>query len=331
MNRRSKTGKSKKLLTIVGVCIILLLGAGTCAATLAAKTMVTKKSHEHFALDSKELTNTFIDNINHYTDILYSAHSFINSSQEVTQEEWNTFFKGQKIFERHPGLSTISYVEIVADKDKAAFLQKLRSQPEFGKNVAIHPVGPRPSYAVASLYSTENNIQDSLGFDLYSSDTRKAAFDQALAENAPTATSPLLLSSGVKGFLIVQPVWNGADQASGYAVASFRTSEFIQSLYDDKTFEDIGVQIMEINKTHQPTELFTSANWRNNAALFSRTDNVTVAGRTWRFSFQAVPTYDNEIVGKFMPRLVLFAGGVFMLLVASAFFILFKSVDELDA
>ena len=302
----SRLAKIIALLRLTTLSVILFIMGGAIGAALYVDGNVQQLSAERFNQTANRLDTHILERMGNYADLLYSSRSYVVSTTQVTQEQWNAFFRNQSAFDRHPGISTVSYLRFFDTAQKPAFLRSMQAQPYFGgKKFAIRPAGTRDHYAVIQYVSTNNNVKGTFGIDSYAGKSQKQAMDLAVKTGMPQATEPFVLGSGLKGFAIFLPAYTN-DAVDGFSMISFRTEDFVKALFKHPE-PDIRYRITDISNPNAPQMLHHSTNWQDGLDL-ERKDTIDVMGRQWEVTFAANSRYNVSMHARILPLLVVLLG-----------------------
>lgn len=311
----NKNTKKSAFLRLVALTAIVMLAGGSIFSAMVADRALKERAAVNFQEEADRTSDKILEKLDDYADIQYVSRAYLTSSENVTQEEWDKFFREQSIFKRNPGISTVSFLRFFGNDQKAAFLKKMRAQEFFGGPAFdIRPAGNREKYAVLELISTQNDVRSSFGLDTYTGTPQKKAMDLALLTGRQHATEPFVLGTGVPGFAMYLPVYK--DNAHmGYSLLSFRTTDLIEALLDTDN-SSLRYKITDI--TDGSEELFQSGNWNEKAPL-KRSDRVDVAGRTWEITYASDNRSGNTFLYPLVPLLILAVGALVTIPLVAAY------------
>ncbi len=300
--------------SFVIICLLLL----TIALSNTASQYYQLDEATTFTEDTTVITNSVSNAIQGYMNTLYSGRAFILGSQEVTVPEWVSFYRSQDIFTRFPGMSTISYVEVVSKANKQAFVAKKRSQPEFGPSYTIEPAGDRPEYALGSLLISNNPIKTS-GFDVYSTPDRRAVYAAAEQSGEPTSSPQLKLRTGYNGMFIVLPVFKD-NHLQGFVNVSIRTKDFLAAVFKSQTNPKIAVTATDITDSQNSKSVFTIGTIHKTGKQITQSDTISLGGRQWRIDYAGPQDYSQNITHSLVPNLILGTGFLLICILSILFY-----------
>lgn len=303
MNRNTKRSA---LLRLMSLCAIALIAMGSILGAVVADRALKARAAKDFEKSVSAINKDLSQHIDNYSNLLYMGRAFISNSNEVTQNEWDNYFREQQVFTRYEGISTVTFLRYFDESNKAAFLAKMRAQEYFGgASFAIRPEGVRPHYAVAELVSTENNVRGSFGLDTYTNPVPKQAMDKAAATGRIQATPPFVLGTGVQGFAAYLPVYKD-NTMQGFGLISFRTDDLVKSLFKD--FDtNLRYKIIDTTDQNKPEPMFSSPTWQEEMPL-KRSDTLNFGGRTWEVTFATTNDYSNSFLYPLVPLMILALG-----------------------
>ncbi|HTE22809.1 MAG TPA: CHASE domain-containing protein [Candidatus Limnocylindria bacterium] len=313
----SRLARIIALLRLTTLSVILFIMSSAIGAALYVNGNVQQLSGERFNQTVDRLDTHILERMGNYADLLYSSRSYAVSTTQVTQEQWNAFFRNQSTFDRHPGISTVSYLRFFNNAQKSDFLRQMQAQPYFGgKKFAIRPAGTRDRYAVIQYVSTNNDVKGTFGIDSYAGRPQRQAMDTAVGTGLPQATELFTLGSGKKGFAIFLPAYKN-DAVDGFSMISFRTEDFIKALF---TYPEphMRYKIADVSDRSAPQVLHHSANWQDGLDL-ERKDTIDIMGRQWEVTFAADSSYNVSMHARILPVLIVLVGVLLIAPVLIAF------------
>lgn len=299
------------LITII-VCVLTVVAAFTAQAKL------TRRTDRHFDADTKEHTTEFVDRLELYSSALNTGKSLLVSDPSMSQEKWDTFFKAQGFEKNLPGVSAIAYVEVIPNEDVDTFFSTLRQVPYF-KTASLKPTGSRPEYAIASLVSSHNNLTSSLGFDNYSTQDRKQTYELAAATGRAIVSPPLNLATGAKGFFMTIPATSVSNKIVGFITMSLRTDDFIKNLHGKHEIGLFASQIEDVTNPKNPIILYQTGDWSTVKDELRRSDTITIAGRQWQLNYRSARAYDDSLLNKYIPLIIMSAGAAVILAISLSY------------
>lgn len=314
-----------KLLSIISFVVLIAIAVGTVWLSQVAGSTVRQKNTDQFAWDSRVVSNHLQNNLEGYSNALYSGRAFILNSQVVTPAEWTGFYRNQDIFNRLDGLNSLSYIQIVPAASVDQFVAQKRQQPEIGPGYTVSPAGSRGVYALSALaVGATDNLKPN-GFDVYTTPDRRAVYQLAQDTGLPAASGETDFTDGNKGMFVALAL-NREAATVGYVVAAVHNANFFSAVIDETSLGIMNAKVVDVTDSKKPNTLHTTTKWNEHAKGMSRTDKIAFAGRQWTIEYQAPANYTHHLIAVFLPYVVLFSGLLLMVALAMMFYIFFKTV-----
>jgi CHASE1-domain containing sensor protein len=310
---------STRLLTSLFTVVIIAFTILTLVLAQITGSLLEQKDLNEFNQNATTITSQVKSALFSYQTAMYGGRAFILGSQEVTNLEWNTFWRSQDVFNRYPGLSSISYIQVVKRSELNAFLQKKRAVSEFGPNFNVDPPGDREEYALGSVTISKNPVTPT-GFDVYSTSDRRNVYKMAEISGEPAASPQIKLPTGYDGMFIVLPVFR-SNTLVGYVLATVRTDDFLKALFSYVQTSRYKIEASDItdNANAHPIFSINPEIVQRTEELFTHSDTITLAGRQWKFAYSVPKNYSRSVVASLTPSLILGVGLLIITIVALAF------------
>jgi diguanylate cyclase len=252
-----------------------------------------------------------------YEQVLRSGAAYIAASKDVSRREWRDFIAHLQLEERFPGIQSIGFAPRVKAAERATHLKRARAEDL--ADYDIRPPGERSEYAPI-LYNEPyvGRNARSVGSDMYSEPTRRAAMDWA-RDNADVAITGKVVLAGEAfrgtraqqpGFLMYVPIYrNGSrslpreerDEAlGGYVFSPFRMHDLLRGILDEGVLQVLDMRVFDAPAPATQTELIdTRTAWRATpsaaAPAFSRQVVFPMPGRSWTIHFVSRPEFDAQL------------------------------------
>lgn len=228
---------------------------------------------DRFKRDAENTLLVTTANLDNYRDLLYAGRAFALSSDTVTNAEWRSFYNQQAIFERYPGVSSVSYVSNVTSDELPSFEVMLKTGDYFGATFMLKPQSDRWEHGITKAYVSQNDLSAVLGMDLLAAQDRYDVYKRAEAKNSIVSSPPFKLATGYDGFFSVLPVYSG-NVVDGYVLTSFRFEDLMKRLFSDRSY---GYRVTDV--TDSPKSVY-SAGYNSQHNHLSQT--LMVGDRSWR-------------------------------------------------
>ena len=261
-----------------------------------------------------EMTQSILDKLEQYEQVLIGAKGLFSASQEVTPEGWKSFVDIQLIT-RYQDIQGIAYLKHITSEEEADNLVTQMHNYGFD-DFTIKPEGKRSEYyPVVYLEPLNFRNERAIGFDIYTEDKRRAAVNLTKETGQTTLSEKIILVQETdediqNGFLLMVPLYSSEKNSSaendsssllGIVDVVFRINDFVDALLGKQTFEYINMRIYD--GSVELENLFFDSNtffeYEENRIDFSGTSNIEFANRNWILVFNGLsPPYTqiNEII-----------------------------------
>ncbi len=226
------------LVACAAVAFVFVLSSRSASARLQAE-LSTRAAVIAHAIEQR---------LDRYTDVVAATASFVTANPQLTRDQFATFATGA--FGRDTDIKTLGWCPRVTPDERAAIEAAGRAlDPSFAFRV-ITPSGlaPAPEHATMFplLYSEPPSSR--LGVDMSSEETRASAIALAEVTDKPAATRPLVLLRGLRGFLVVAPVYagRGSRRLAGVTVGGYSTAALIASATAGLDTDGLWITITDV-------------------------------------------------------------------------------------
>ena len=305
MNVTRKRPRRLYASNLVAPLIIVIMGA-ILAYGVSDKFQTELTSR--FTTDTQDTLHLAAMKLDDYGDLLYAGRAFLSSSESITAAEWRSFYNQQAIFERYPGVSSVTYVQSVPTAELGAFEAQMKSNDYFGPSYQLKQQSDRSSHGLVKMYLSRNDMTGVIGRDLWAEQSRYVVYEAAAAEGTVVASPPFKLATGYDGFFSLLPVYRN-NALDGYVLTSYRFDELMRELFKDESF---GYRVTDVT-TDVPQQLY-EARYTNGGYRSEQT--VDVGGRRWKVEMRK--DAEERPVGYLLPAGILATA----LVLASALYLL---------
>lgn len=289
--------------------ILLFSLAITFSAAVLSHGWIADTDKERFAYGIADMSNAIKRGLQEQEAILLAGVGVINAAPQISRSEWADFVAQIRRDEYAPGSHGYGYIVFVDQDQKTAFEDGVRSEgfPEF----SIIPEGLRDAYsAVLFLEPFDERNQRTLGYDMWSDQTRRNAMMRARDTGSPAASGMVKLfrandADSRNGFLMYAPVYangmpltNGRERRAaitGYVYSSFRSKDFMAGVLNASN-ADIDLRIYDHADTRGDKLLYASdgqyedlQSWAERPLLAK--ERVVIAGRTWTLEYSSTHAF----------------------------------------
>jgi CHASE1-domain containing sensor protein len=290
--------------------LIVITASISIFAAFRSQSLLTSRTDSEFREDAQSLTSKFIEKMEEYNSLLYSGRALVTSTGDVSQTEWNQFFKNQATIDRYQGVSSIFYLEVFDKSSRAEFENRLRKEEYFGEDFSVKESTTNLSdkYAVASLVYSNNDVSSGFGFDNFSTTERVETYSKAEKLNAPTASEPIELATDFLGFFIALPVYKNDKTVDGFVAVSFRAEDLMKKVWERDGYTNINQTVDDVTDAGKPIRLFGEDSPNNSDDLISYTSEINVAQRKWRVVVSSERLYRYERLNRLLPLIIVGLG-----------------------
>ncbi len=274
---------------ILGISLIL-----TSVIFVGYWNELNKNQYHDFEIESIFITDSILDRLSQYEQVLVGGQALFAASEKVTLQEWKTFVVSQNIEERFPGIQGVGYIQSVSPENREDFINEMR---DYGVDeYEIKPSGERGEYCpVKFLEPLDLRNQQAIGYDVYSEETRKTAIDIAKQTGKTTITGKIILVQEIdkdiqNGFLMLVPSYNESGSIHGMVYAVFRMNDFLSGTVNQEPFERIHLKIYD-DFVSDENLFFDSSVLSGNFASssdYSSTLPVSINNRNWVFVYDEI-------------------------------------------
>jgi PAS domain S-box-containing protein len=298
--------------------IPLLMAALVFLASLIVTFMVASNAENSaeselestFNYRARDLSTLLVRRMAVYEQMLQGARGFLRGSVDVSQQDFADYYGVLRLNERFPGIEALGIATIIPPARLPAHVAAMRAAGF--RDYEVKPPGPRDLYtSITHIQPFEGRNLRAFGYDMFSEPVRRAAMEAARDSGTATATGRVtLVQEGAQnvqpGFLMYVPVYrrglprSSAEQRRaaivGWVYAPFRMHDLMQGLGGEQA-SDLEVDIYDGRQMLDSALLYRSPGARppGAKAMFSHTEALTAAGRTWTLSVRSAPHFDAAL------------------------------------
>ncbi|GAB2885674.1 CHASE domain-containing protein [Uliginosibacterium flavum] len=261
-----------------------------------------------------------------YRQVLLGAGGLVRASNDVSREEFQTYFQTLQLSHRYSGVTGVGYAVVFGPDELAAHERRLRADgfPAY----RVLPPGRRSRYS-AIIYGAPETAdnQRALGMDMLTEETRRHAMDRARDSGQTALSGKLRLFLGADAanqtsMIMYVPVYRtGAPVASleqrrsaliGYVFAAFRMDELLAGIFGKQQNSGLDLQLYDGKQVSAQQLLYDSAVHQvpealsGSEALHTET-RLELPGGQWTAAFQARRSL-LETSASSLPELILGGG-----------------------
>ena len=306
-----------------GVLGIALLA--TAVLWIASQQSEREQSHLRFEALAARLDARIVSRLRVYEQMLRSGAALFDTWDDVSRDQWRSYVGRLDLETVFPGIQGIGFSEMVAAKDLAAHVARVRA--EGLSNYDVQPRGDRSVYsAIIYLEPLDWRNERAIGFDMTSEPVRRAAMERARDIGAAATSGKVILvqETGTEqqfGFLMYLPIYRGGDvpatveerraRLRGYVYAPFRAGDLMTGILRGET-RGVRIQIFDGTDTNPENLLFDSlpggAGELPDAELgLLQEEALELPDRIWTARISLLPVAHDEYHSH-QPRIVVLGG-----------------------
>lgn len=279
VNRNNKhAGKSPKQLMKKLTRNRIVLPALVLAACLTityfnwdfANTARKNEIQSYFEYRARDVQERIEQRIIGYEQIQKSTLGLFYSSDEVTREEFRSFFNSQNLNENYPGIQGVGFSIIIPPGQIKEHTSAIRNEgfPDY----KLWPDGTRETYtSIIYLEPFQDLNLRAFGYDMFSEPVRRKAMEKARDLNKTIITGKVNLvqetgSEVQAGFLIYLPVYKkGMPQTTindrrkniiGWVYSPFRMGNFMKGIFGERG-DDLEIEIYDGRNISAETKIYS--------------------------------------------------------------------------
>jgi signal transduction histidine kinase/CheY-like chemotaxis protein len=247
-----------------------------------------------------------------YIDLMLAARGVLISEPFLGRDELRGYLSRIDFQQRYPGIQGIGLTVRVNRDEIPRLEQELRE--EGFQNFRVWPeTGQDRVHAIVVLEPGDRRNLAAMGYNMFSEPVRREAMERARDTGMPASSGRVTLVQeifGTKqpGFLIYTPVYQGGmtpgtveerrEKLVGFIYVPFRAHDLLRGIFGTQQRPEVAFRIRDEGEL-----LFESAGipeWPR----FTASDEVEVAGRTWRLEWISRSS-------RFASSAILFSAGTF--------------------
>jgi PAS domain S-box-containing protein len=263
-----------------------------------------------FDYRARDLSAVLVRRMDVYQQVLQGARGFLRGSVEVSQRDFADYYAIQRVDQSFPGIQALGIAAIIPAQQLAAHVAAMRAAGFPGYEVK--PPGPRDLYtSVTHIQPFADRNLRAFGYDMFSEPVRRAAMEAARDSGTAAATGRVtLVQEGARnvqpGFLMYVPVYRPSVPRGtveerraaivGWVYAPFRMNDLMRGLGGEHV-SDLEVAIYDGRQPAESALLYRSPGARpaGSRAMFTHTDAVDTAGRTWTIAIRSAPQLEATL------------------------------------
>jgi signal transduction histidine kinase len=316
-----------------GVLLISLL-LTVLASWYYVRQSVDAQNRARFDETTQAAEATIYRRVNRYLDAIFGARGLLLVSDSVEREEWDNYVRALKPEGRVRlnSFQSLGLAKYVRPEEREAFSRGAKE--EGARDLWPEPDGERSAYFPLKFVAPFNEVnRRMIGFDPYSDPAHRSAMDRARDTDSPQATRMVYVLTDApshseadvarrKGFVVYLPVYQEDEPAGtvaerrralrGFVVGTFRTDELLGETFGNNFNPAIDFEVYDGEDVAASSLLYDSNGVKNamekgDAALFSKKEQIKVAGREWSLYIATLPAFEKGAKSN-LPAFVLVSG-----------------------
>ena len=316
-----------------GVLLISLL-LTVLASWYYVRQSVDAQNRAQWDETTQAAETTIYRRVNRYLDAMFGARGLLLVSDSVEREEWEGYVRALEPDRRLRlnSFQSLGFAEYVRAGERERFSREARE--EGVRDLRPEPDGERSAYFPLKFVAPSSEANRSMiGYDAYSDPAHRSVMDRARDTNSPQATrmdyvltdAPSHSDADVawrKGFVVYLPVYEKDEPAGtvaerrralrGFVVGTFRADVIFGETFGNTFDPAIDFEVYDGGNVASSSLIYDSNNVKNaqkkgEAALFSKEDQIKVAGHKWTLYFVTLPAFEEGVKSN-LPAFALVSG-----------------------
>ena len=303
-------GVNRAVLARLKAVVLLIALANLMVSSIIAYRVYDQSvslANDSFQDRSQIAVNSIANRLTDYQDLLYSGQALLNNTSGVTQQQWDTFYRNQGIYQRYKGVNSVAFIASVTSDQYNDYVSKMRSNDYVG-SIYAPPAKTADTMGLLNVYSSNDNISQAYKKNFYTDAIRMPVYKSSGTLRRPVASPPTTLVTGYEGFFISLPL-SGTGAYSGYIVVAFRYDELMQSLLPKDPSVRLSYSVSDVAK-QDGGPIYQSENYKESDSNVRQF--MDVGDRTWLVKVADVNQSSNAQTAMKLP-LVIVASAIIIL------------------
>jgi len=281
---------------------------------------IESDAHERFLNHARYAQNLINVRIKSYTDLLNSAGSMVQSSENFSHRQFHEYVRGLELSRNFPAVDYINFAAYLRHDQRQAFVNKLRVEKQHlaasrTYDLDIRPPGERPAYLAVVYVEPDAQRPDLYGIDLLANRFFGSQLTDERDKGKPHAagTPILALSRPNDNYLgmrtpvyrIGMPLDTVEQRRAAYAGSlgiAFSVPELLHGVMDELPIPGVRMTLYDTgnrmdaqgrDSSARPLTLFDSQGSLDNPTpplaqgddVYSTTLPLTFVGRPWKTTY----------------------------------------------
>ncbi|MFK7769450.1 MAG: CHASE domain-containing protein [Mariniblastus sp.] len=314
---RDKLQSATRLHFVHWIIIILSLVLSFAAWSYAQSTH-NAQTQSRFNRESAQVVELVQHRMKNYADALWGGVGMLQAfNGDVSFEEWKTYADSIQIEKKYLGINGIGVIHALQEDRVDEYLATQRKErPDF----RIHPPHERKvRYPIGYIVPVKGN-EKAVGLDIAHETNRYTAANESRDTGEAQITGPITLvqdDDRTPGFLFYAPYYDGGAYTnvderrghfSGLVYAPFVVNKLMEGVLEQDK-RHVGILLSDGESVLYDEHVSSNSDF-DPAPLYTRTDTLSLYGRTWEFDIRSKKSF-REAAHSSQPLLILL-GGIFI-------------------
>ncbi|HEX6734186.1 MAG TPA: CHASE domain-containing protein, partial [Azonexus sp.] len=256
------------------IALILML-LFTCAAWFIADRIVSHRVSDRFLYRAEKERDFIVRRMQAYELVLQGTAAFVESSRDVSRDEWRRYVTLLELEKNLPGLQAVGLAWHLTADQRAGFVQAARR--EGLAQFDVWPPGEREEYAsILYLEPLDGINRQALGYDMFSEAVRRDALERARDTGRAAVSGKVTLvqeKAGTEraGFLMYLPVYREnapretiaerRQALQGFVHSAFRAEDLMRNVLGNQLKD---VDLLLYDEEEKPDKLLFDSGMADN-------------------------------------------------------------------
>jgi signal transduction histidine kinase/CHASE1-domain containing sensor protein len=246
-----------------------------------------------------------------YLELLAAGRGFLAGNASARREDFRIFADGLDLHDHYPGVQAIAFAAVIPPSGRSPILDEMYAQTEVPFRIWPDAEADRTRSAIVWIEPLDRRNRAAVGFDMASEPVRREALFRARDTGLAAASGRVTLVQEIDerkqaGFLLYLPVYEGGRipgdvetrrrTLRGWVYSPFRADDLFERLFGSERFPRVAFAVYDgegIDAGHALHRSDTSGDEPSYRPRFTRTSNLTVAGRRWTLEFRTRPAFEE--------------------------------------
>lgn len=307
------------------VIVLILVQIATYGSWVQVNDRGIDESKNAFVAEANQINEQVSTRLQAYVSTLHGFRGLFAASSNVSQGDFDAYYKALNLEQTYPGLRTIAFIAAVKTADIPAFVKEKREDdslvPGGHPQFKAYDLTAEPLHFLAAYVSNTPNSA-ALGRDLTSIPGRSPIYNSALKSNGYYSSGTITFAASAaqpatKGFFLATPVHPVDNtQPIGIVTANFNYKDFFGAILKSIK-SDLAISVQD---TDTKAVIYTSGQAPTGNNILSQTITTSLAqNQSWQIKVQARANFGATRDQSRLASAVLFYGQIFTFLLGGIF------------